>query len=29
MKFDQVLNVLLEKSIELIKFDQDSGITTL
>ncbi len=29
MKFSSVLNILLHKSIELIKFDQESGITTL
>jgi hypothetical protein len=29
MKFSSVLNILLHKSIELIKFDQQSGITAL
>jgi importin-5 len=29
MKFSEVLNMLLEKAIELIKFDQDSGIVAL
>lgn len=29
MKFSSVLNILLQKSIELIKFDQESGIAAL